>query len=80
MDAPVLEGSKLRFAGEVTGLTNSRFDNDRAAACVGVQVQRGGLTAFGGASVGLITASEDFGAKLGAIYTFDLARLLGAEE
>ena len=58
----------------------SRFDNERASARLGVQLQRGNLTAYSGASVGLITASEDFGVMLGVVYEFDLARFFDVED
>ncbi len=72
--------SSLRFVGEVTGLAGSRFDNDRTAARLGLQIQSGGLTVYSGVSAGLVTASEDFGVRAGLIYAFELERLAGLFE
>jgi hypothetical protein len=71
--------TKLRLLGEVAGLTASHFDNDRAAARVGVQLARGPGTIYIGASAGLIAGSEDIGASTGFIYTFEPGRLFGEE-
>lgn len=70
-------GATLRLLGEVTGLAGSRrdFDNDRAAVRLGLQAARRGLTLYAGGSVGLVTASEDYGFRLGLIYAFELDRL-----
>jgi len=76
----IVSAYRFRFFGEVDGLSNSRFDNDRAAASFGLQVQRGPLTAYSGISAGLITASQNFGLAAGLIYTFALDRLLGATD
>jgi hypothetical protein len=72
--------ASLRLVGEVIGLAGSRrdFDNDRSAARAGVQIECGGLTLYGGASAGLMSASEDYGFRLGLIYALDLRRLFGS--
>jgi hypothetical protein len=66
----------LRLLGEITGLTGSRFDNDRASARAGIQMTRGPATLYLGVSAGLVTGSEHIGASTGVIYTFEPAKLL----
>ena len=68
-----------RVLAEFAGLAGSRFDNDRAVGRMGVHISRGDLVLYAGTSVGLVTASEDYGFSGGIIYAFDLARLLGGE-
>jgi hypothetical protein len=74
--------ASLRLLGEIAGLTGSRgtFGNDRSAARAGFQIERKGLTVYAGGSVGLITASENYGFSLGVVYAFDLWKLWGAGE
>jgi hypothetical protein len=71
----------LRLLAEVAGYAGSRssFDNDRASLALGMQLRRGGFTLYSGASLGLVTASEDYAIRLGVIYAFELARLAGLE-
>lgn len=69
-------GVTLRLLGEFAGLGSSHYNNDQSALRLGLQVQRGPVTVYLGASVGLVTASEDVGASLGVIYTFEPARLV----
>lgn len=66
----------IRVGAEVAGLGGSHYGNDRTSLRVGFQARRGDFTAYGGASVGLVTASEDVGASVGLIYSFGLERLL----
>jgi len=76
----VREGAvTLKLLGEVAGQAGSRFDNDRSAVRGGVQLQRGPGTIYIGASVGLITPSEDVGASTGFTYTFDSATLFASD-
>jgi hypothetical protein len=76
----VLPGAaSLTLLGELTGQTGSHFGNDRTAMRFGMQMQRGAGSLYLGASVGLITASENIGASAGFIYRFDLKDLLSAE-
>jgi hypothetical protein len=72
----------LRFLAEVAGYagSRSRFDNDRTDLALGMQLRSGGFTLYSGASVGLVTASENYGLRLGVIYAFELARLAGLGE
>lgn len=70
----------LRLVGDVTGWAGSRLGNDRSAGRLGVQCRRDTLTLYAGVSAGFITASENIGASAGAIYAFDLERLLGGRE
>ncbi len=70
----------VRLVGEVAGWSGSRFDNDRSAMRAGIQIKRRGFTLYTGASVGLISDSEDFGVTGGLIYTFELASLGGLLE
>jgi hypothetical protein len=76
------DDASLRLLAEVAGLTGSRgnFDNDRSAARAGLQVERSGFTVYAGGSVGLITASEDYGFSLGLVYALDLSKLWRGEE
>ena len=46
----------------------------------GMQIERGGLTSYRGASAGLGGAPEDFGRRLGVFYAFDLERFFSAPE
>lgn len=62
---------------EVNGLAGSRFDNDRAAARVGMQLRAERLAVYAGGSAGLVSGSEDFGVAGGLIYAFELERLVG---
>jgi hypothetical protein len=75
-------GWSFRLLGEVVGQTGSRgdFGNDRTAARLGVQTSRGGLTAYLGSSIGLVTASENYGFSGGLIYAFELERLFGRDD
>lgn len=68
---------RLRLLGEVAGTAGSRFDNDRAALATGLQLKRRGVTLYTGTSIGLVTASQNYGIRGGVIYAFDLERLLG---
>jgi len=72
----------IRFLAEVTGLAGSRsnFENDRTDLALGMQLRRGGFTLYTGAGVGLVTASENYGLRLGVVYAFELARLAGLVE
>lgn len=65
----------LRLMAEVAGAAGSRFDNDRSAARVGLQLSRGGLTGYLGTSFGLVSGSEDIGVTAGLLYAFRLDRL-----
>ncbi|GIW44063.1 MAG: hypothetical protein KatS3mg077_1345 [Candidatus Binatia bacterium] len=65
-------GAQIRLLGEISGLTGSRFDNDRTRAAAGIRLHDGPLAFFLGASFGLDTGSEDFGLKLGMNYVWDL--------
>src|SRR5262245_21789889 len=69
---------QLRLVAELDGLTGSRssFGNDRTAMRGGMQLTRGSGTFYLGTSVGLVTASENVGASMGFIYTFEPAQLL----
>jgi hypothetical protein len=64
-----------RLLAEIRGLAGSRFDNDGAAARLGLQVQRDAWTVYFGGSAGLMEAAEKYGVLGGVIYAFDLARL-----
>ena len=75
LGAPQPEAIMVRLLGEVTGLTGSRFDNDRASARLGVQMTRGPGTFYLGVSTGLVTGSEHIGASTGFIYTFEPLKL-----
>lgn len=75
LGADTPEAFSLRFLAEVAGYAGSRFDNDRTSLALGMQLRRGGFTLYSGASVGLVTASENYGLRLGVIYAFELARL-----
>jgi hypothetical protein len=70
----------VRLGAEATGATGSRFDNDRHVARGGARLERGPLALYAGASVGLVTASEDYGLSGGLIYSFALERLAGLVE
>jgi hypothetical protein len=72
-DSP--DAFSLRLLAEVAGFAGSRFDNDRTNLALGTQLRRGGFTLYSGVSAGLVTASENFGLRLGAVYAFDLSRL-----
>lgn len=79
-DSP--QAFSLRFLAEVGGFAGSRssFDNDRTSLALGMQLRRGGFTLYSGVSAGLVTASENYGLRLGVIYSFELARLAGRAE
>lgn len=64
------DGVGLRLVTEFAGLTGSRFGNDRTAWRGGFQVRRDAFTLFGGVSAGLIRESENIGALVGVIWTF----------
>jgi len=68
---------KLRVMGEVVGNAGSRFDNERHAARIGLQLSHGNLTGYLGTSFGLVTGSEDVGVTAGILYNFTLDRLAG---
>jgi hypothetical protein len=79
-DSP--DAFSVRFLGEVAGLAGSRssFDNDRTNLALGMQLRRGGFTLYSGVDVGLVTASENYGLRLGVVYAFELARLAALVE
>jgi hypothetical protein len=81
LGAASAQAFSLRLLAEVAGYAGSRssFDNDRASLALGMQLRRGGFTLYSGASLGLVTASEDYAIRLGVIYAFELARLAGLE-
>jgi hypothetical protein len=70
----------LRLLAEALGATGSRgdFDNDRSAGRAGLQIAYGGLTVYTGGSFGFITASENYGFRLGLVYALDLRRWITA--
>jgi len=72
---------KLRLLGEIDGLTNSHanYGNDRSAIRTGIQLTRGAGMAYLGVSAGLITGSENLGASMGFVYTFEPGRMFGEE-
>jgi hypothetical protein len=70
----------IRLGLEATGATGSRFDNDRDAARLGARLERGPLVLYAGASMGLVTASENYGVRGGLVYSFALERLAGLVE
>lgn len=74
----VVDGEPLavRLGAELIGLANSHYGNDRTSLRLGLQASLGDFTAYGGASCGLVTGSEDVGASIGLIYAFELDRLL----
>jgi len=63
--------ANLRLLAEVTGLTGSRYDNDRCSARFGIQLTQGAGTFYLGVSTGLVTGSEHIGLSTGFIYTFE---------
>lgn len=67
----------IRLGAEATGAAGSRFGNDRDAARLGARLERGPLALYAGASLGLVTASENYGVRGGLIYSFALERLAG---
>lgn len=67
---PILGPFRLKLLGEVAGLSGSRFGNDRSAFRGGFQLRGESLTIFAGVSAGLIRESENIGAALGLIWTF----------
>ena len=72
----------IRLLADVSGWAGSRFGNDRSTVRIGLQLQRGGLTAYAGAIAGIASGSPDVGASGGLIYAFSLdplAELLDAE-
>lgn len=71
-DAP--DAIRVRLVAECSGIGTSHYNNDQAAMRLGLQAQRGPLKVYLGASVGLITASEDVGATAGFVYTFEPAK------
>jgi len=76
-----VEGERgVRLVAEVNGVGASHFENERSALRLGAQLRQGKWTVYSGASVGLITASEDFGFGAGVIYALDLQRLFGAAD
>ncbi len=64
---------QLRLLAEVSGLSGSRFGNDRARFSSGIRLLHGVTAMFLGASVGLDRASEDFGLRFGMTYEWDLS-------
>lgn len=66
-------GNQLRLLAGISGLAGSRFDNDRTRATAGIRLLHGPAVMFLGASVGLDTASEDFGLRFGLTYGWDLS-------
>ncbi|MFQ5667379.1 MAG: hypothetical protein ACE5I7_13250 [Candidatus Binatia bacterium] len=72
-------GINIKLLGELAGLAGSRFDNDRTAVRVGLQMQRGPATLYIGVNTGLVTASENLGVSTGFVYTFEPAKLLRRE-
>ncbi len=70
------EGSmELRVLAEVAGQTASHFDNERSSARLGIQLGRGPGKIYLGMSTGLVTGSENIGARAGFIYSFEPAAL-----
>jgi hypothetical protein len=67
----------VRLLGEFAGVGSSHYNNDQSAMRLGLQAQRGPFKVYLGASVGLVTASEDVGATVGFIYTFEPAKWFG---
>ncbi len=65
------QGIFIRWLGEFAGLAGSRFDNDRHVARTGFQLHTAMVTVFAGASIGLVSASEDVGATLGFVWSLD---------
>jgi hypothetical protein len=67
---------------EATGTTGSRleFGNNENAMRGGFQVVHGGWTLYAGASAGLYSAAEKYGVMGGAIYAFDVDRLVALFE
>jgi hypothetical protein len=63
--------SVLRVLAEVSGLAGSRFGNNRHHGLLGIRVERGAGAIYVGASVGFVTANEDFGLRSGIIYAFE---------
>jgi hypothetical protein len=82
LGAAFSEAFTFRFLGEIAGWAGSRssFENDRTDLAIGMQLRRGGFTLYSGASAGLVTASENYGLRLGVVYAFELARLAGLVE
>jgi len=74
--APQAGGMTLRLLGEVAGQDATHFDNERSSARGGIQLARGPGMLCLGLSAGLITASENFGATISFVYTFEPAKLL----
>ncbi len=79
LGAATAGATTIRLLGEVSGQAGSRFDNERSAVRIGMQMQRGGGTLYIGISTGLISASEDIGAGTGFTYTFDSAKLFASD-
>jgi len=69
----------VRLMGEFVGIGSSHYNNDQSAMRLGLQAQHGPVKLYVGASVGLVTASEDVGATAGFVYTFEPAKLLARE-
>lgn len=67
---PVLGPFHFKLLGEIAGLSGSRFGNDRSAFRGGFQLRGESLTLFAGVSAGLIRESENIGAAVGVIWTF----------
>ena len=65
----------MRLLADISGWAGSRFDNDRSAVRVGLQLKRGGLTAYAGAIAGIASGSPDVGASGGLLYAFSLEPL-----
>jgi len=67
--------STVRLVAEFAGLAGSRFDNNRSVSRFGIQINRGAFMLYAGTSIGLVSASEDYGFTGGLIYAFDLTGL-----
>lgn len=77
----LIDGERsLRLLAEVNGVDASHFDNERSALRLGAQARQGSWVLYAGASLGLITAGEDFGLGAGLLYDLDLERLFGGAE
>ncbi len=73
------DGIQLRLLGEVTGLSGSRFDNDRANGRVGIQIEHWAGTVFLGTSFGFVTGSENIGGSIGYISRFEPEKLFSSD-
>ncbi|HYD48874.1 MAG TPA: hypothetical protein VEB21_11030 [Terriglobales bacterium] len=74
---PVGSSLQLQWLVEAAGNAGSHFDNDRAAVRFGPELHLGRWLLFAGASVGLVSGSEDIGASAGVGYRWSLAELWG---